>query len=108
MNPEWVTDILVLSFFAYVFIGALFVMGYLFLRWRKVKFTFEQAIYFVGVAFILSASAMSFGSTPPPRFIPFVSLFFLVQGAVLMILGYWKEQRNKRKLQELKKIHTTD
>jgi len=51
MNPEWITDVVFLSFFVYALTGVFLVMFYIILRWRKMRLTLEYAAYFVGGLF---------------------------------------------------------
>lgn len=95
MIPEWFADTVLISSFAYMVTGAVLLLVYALMRWRKVSLTFHHAAYFVGAFFFLGARSISFGLKQYPIHITYLALFFIAQGILLMILGYYKEKQSK-------------
>jgi len=96
MNPEWITDVVFLSFFVYALTGVFLVMFYIILRWRKMRLTLEYAAYFVGGLFSLIGGSMTMTLTPLQSSETFFGIFIFAQGVAIICLAYWKEHRNKK------------
>jgi predicted membrane channel-forming protein YqfA (hemolysin III family) len=101
MDPEWVTDIVFLSFFVYALTGVILVMLYLILHWRKMRLTLEYAAYFVGGLFSLIGGSMTMTLIPLQSSETFFGIFIFAQGVAIICLTYWKERKNKRKQRKL-------
>ena len=97
MGPEWISDVVFISFFVYALTSVIIVMLYILLSWRKMKLTLEYIAYFVGGLFSLVGGSITITLTPLQSSLIFSGIFFFAQGVAVICLVYWKERRNKRK-----------
>lgn len=100
MNPEWITDVVFISFLVYALTGVFVVMLYILLHWRKMRFPIGYVAYFAGGLFIVVGGSMGIESTPKQSSLIFSSIFFFAQGVAIICLTYWKERQDKRKQRE--------
>ena len=102
MNPEWIADVVFISFFVYALTIVSVLILYIILRLRKTKLTIEYVAYFVGGLFSLIGGSINITLTPLQSSEIFSSIFFFAQGVAVLGLVYWKEHKDKRKQPRLK------
>ena len=94
MISGWLADAVLISGFAYIVTAVSLLFVYGLLRWRSTSLTSHHAAYFVGAFFIMGGGSLRFGLIQRPLYLSALALFFIVQGLLVMALGYYKEKQN--------------